>query len=149
MDRKELADGYFISTDKKQLQTDVIHKYLSEESYWAKGIPPDVVERGIRHSYCFGIYKEEEQVGFARVVTDYVRFAWLADVFVLKAHRGKGLSKDLMSFILSQPELQNLNWTLGTLDAHGLYNQFGFTSLTRAERMMELRNHRGWEQNRE
>src|ERR1051326_8909155 len=145
MTRKVLSEGYFISTDKKLLQPKVIHKYLSEESYWAKGIPMDAVKRGIKHSHCFGIYKRQKQVGFARVVTDYVRMAWLADVFVLQAHRGKGLSKELMLFILSQPELHNLTWTLGTLDAHGLYTLFGFTALTKAERMMELRNPRGWE----
>ena len=135
------TDEYFISTDKTKLQLPLIHKYLSEESYWAKGIPLSTVKRAIENSMCFGIYKENEQVGFARVTTDKATFAYLADVFILPAHRGKGLSKMLMEYIITYPELQGLRrWLLGTADAHGLYVKYGFTPLAKPERMMEKHN---------
>jgi len=124
----EVSDGpYQVSTDISKLDVNIIHEYLSEESYWAKGIPRDVVEKAIRNSICFGLYHNAEQIGFARVVTDKATFAYVADVFVLPAYRGKGLSKWLMQTIQAHPELQNLRrWILTTKDAHSLYEQCGW-----------------------
>ena len=128
---------YSISTDRARLEIDLIHKYLNE-SYWATGRLREVVERSIENSLPFGIYKGEEQVGFARIVTDYATFAWLADVFVLPEHRGYGLSKWLMEVIIAHPRLQGFRrWVLSTKDAHGLYERFGFIKLHRPERWME------------
>lgn len=117
----------------------VIHEFLTN-CYWAKGIPRDVVARSIEHSLCFGIYhRSEGQVGFARVISDFATIAYLGDVFVLEAHRAHGLSKWLMECIMQHPALQGLRrWILLTRDAHGLYSQFGFTSLKSAEPYMEL-----------
>ena len=125
----EVSDGpYQVSTDISKLDVNVIHKYLSEESYWAKGIPKDVLEKAIHNSMCFGLYYNAEQIGFARAVTDKATFAYVADVFVLPAYRGKGLSKWLMQTIQAHPELQNLRrWILTTKDAHSLYEQLGWT----------------------
>ncbi|OIR05394.1 acetyltransferase (GNAT) family protein [mine drainage metagenome] len=124
-------DGYLISTDPSKLNIEVIHKYLSQESYWAKDIPFETVKKSIEHSLCFGLYYLQEQIGFARLITDKATFAYLADVFILKEYRGKGLSKFLMSTIQSHPELLNLRrWLLATKDAHGLYEQFGWTRFT-------------------
>jgi GNAT superfamily N-acetyltransferase len=118
---------YLISTDPAKLDLPLIHRYLSEESYWAQNIPLEVVERSIRHSLCFGVYHHDQQIGFARLVTDRATFAYLADVFILPAHRGKGVSKQLMTYIHAYPEVQGLRrWLLGTKDAHGLYAQFGW-----------------------
>lgn len=129
--------GYRISTNKDQLQIDVIYRYLSEESYWAKDIPRSFVERSIANSLCFGIYHGKEQVGFARVITDYATFGYLADVFVVEPHRKKGLSKWLMEVILAHPELTTLRrFMLATQDAHGLYKQFGFKEMEHPERLM-------------
>ncbi|HYE66132.1 MAG TPA: GNAT family N-acetyltransferase [Pyrinomonadaceae bacterium] len=129
---------YLISTDQRRLDINVIHDYLSNESYWATGRAIETIRRSIEHSLAFGIYRGEEQVGFARVVTDYATFAWLADVFVLEAHRGRGLGKWLVEVILSHPELQGFRrWVLATKDAHELYRQFGFDALRRPERWME------------
>jgi len=119
--------AYSITTDVSKLNVNIIHKYLSEESYWAKGIPKHIVEKAIANSLCFGLFYEDEQVGFARLVTDKATFAYLADVFIVESHRRKGLSKWLMQTIQSHPELQNLRrWLLTTKDAHGLYEQFGW-----------------------
>ena len=124
-------DEFLISTDASLLNVDMIHEYLSKESYWAANIPRDLVERSIQHSLCFGIYFQQQQIGFARLVTDRATFAYLADVFVLDAYRGKGLSKWLMECIHAHPDLQGLRrWVLGTRDAHGLYEQFGWSVLT-------------------
>lgn len=133
----ELAGGYTISDDKSLLQLQVIHNYLCHQSYWAKGIPMAVVQKSIEGSYCVGVYLGDEQVGFARLVTDYATFGYLADVFVLEPHRGKGLSKEIIKFLLAQEWVQGLrNIMLGTQDAHGLYQQFGFTLLTDPKRYM-------------
>ena len=135
----ELGNGYIISDDKTLLQLQVIHDYLSHQSYWAKGIPMDVVQKSIEGSYCVGVYLGEEQVGFARLITDFATFGYLADVFVLEPHRGKGLSKDIMKFLMGQEWVQGLrNTMLGTQDAHGLYQQFGFTLLTDPKRYMYI-----------
>src|ERR1700745_3172151 len=113
---------YSISPDRARLNIGLIHDFLSNESYWATGRAREVVERSIENSLPFGIYKDNEQVGFARVVTDYATFAWVADVFVLPEHRGRGLSKWLMEVILAHPRLQGFRrWVLSTRDAHTLY----------------------------
>ena len=130
---------YEVSTDPRRLEVDVVHQFLHHESYWARGIPRDVVEKSIRHSLCFGVYHGGRQVGFARVVTDYAVFAYLADVFVLPQHRGRGVSKQLIGTILSHPRLQGLRkWSLGTRDAHGLYAQFGFGPPAHPDYQMEI-----------
>jgi GNAT superfamily N-acetyltransferase len=128
---------YTISTDPTRLDIEAIYGYLSR-SYWAAGRPKETLARAIQHSLCFGVYKGAEQVGFARVITDYAVFAYLADVYILEEHQGQGLGKWLISIVTSQPELQGLRrWTLATRDAHGLYRQFGFTELGAPERWME------------
>ena len=133
-----LKKGFMISTDKSRLDFEAIYNYLAEHSYWAKGIPRERLSRAVENSICFGIYKENEQAGFARVVTDEATFAYICDVFVLPAYRGMGLSKWLIQTIVEHPELQGLRrWSLATADAHGLYSQFGFIPLTRPEVWME------------
>ncbi len=127
-----------VSTDPARLDLDVIHGFLSQ-AYWSEGIPREVLERAIRNSLCFGVYVDGAQVGFARIVTDRATFAYLADVFILESHRGRGLSKLLMEVIMSHPDLQGLRrFSLGTRDAHGLYRQFGFESPKMPERLMEI-----------
>jgi GNAT superfamily N-acetyltransferase len=128
-----------ISTDKSRLDVDVIHRFLSEESYWARNIPRDLVERSIENSLCFGGYDGDALIGFARVVTDYATFGYLGDVFVLPTHRGRGASKALMEAVRTHPDLQRLRrWHLLTRDAHALYRQYGFRDLERPERHMEI-----------
>ena len=123
-------DGYTISTDTAKLDLAVIHQYLSRDSYWAQDIPMEVVERSVANSFCFGVYHNNQQIGFARLITDKATFGYLADVFILPGHRGKGLSKWLLTVIHSHPEMQGLRrWLLGTKDAHGLYKQFGWVPL--------------------
>jgi GNAT superfamily N-acetyltransferase len=117
-----------IMTDDSQLDLQLIHRFLSEQTSWAKGIPIDVVERSIKHSLCFGGFLGDKQIAFARVVSDYATFANLVDVFVLPEHRGQGHSKRLLTVVFDHPKLQGLRrFTLATGDAHGLYAQFGFT----------------------
>jgi N-acetylglutamate synthase-like GNAT family acetyltransferase len=131
--------GYEISTDTERLDREVIYRFLAEESYWCPGIPREVVEKSIDNSLCFGVYKEGEQVGFARIVTDKATFALVADVFVLAPHRGKGLSKWLMHEVVHHPDLQGLRrLLLLTSDAHSLYAQFGFTEIGNTWRFMEI-----------
>ena len=130
-------DDYTISTDPGRLQIPVVHGYLST-SYWSAGIPREVVERSIRHSLCYGIYHGESQVGFARVITDYATYGYLADVFVLEAHRGRGLARWLLECIMETPEVQGLRrWMLVTRDAHRLYQSAGFHRAAQPERVME------------
>jgi GNAT superfamily N-acetyltransferase len=134
-----LKKGFTISTDNSLLDFDVIYNFLDKDSYWAQGIPPEKLKTAIGNSLCFGIYKDGRQAGFARVITDKAVFAYLCDVFVLPEYRNLGLSKWLMQTIMKYPELQGLRrWTLATVDAHGLYSQFGFTPLTNAERWMGI-----------
>ncbi len=129
---------YSISTDKGRLDVAVIHGFLTM-SYWAAGVPMDVVKRSIEHSLAFGVFKEDQQIGFARVITDYATFAYLGDVFILEPFRGRGLSKWLMEVIVGHPELQGLRrWMLLTRDAHGLYRKVGFTEPSNPERYMEM-----------
>ncbi|HEY6306930.1 MAG TPA: GNAT family N-acetyltransferase [Candidatus Angelobacter sp.] len=126
-----------ISTDPSRIDVSAVHGFLTA-SYWAKGVPLETVHRSIRNSLCFGIYRGGAQAGFARVITDRATFAYLADVFVSEAFRGRGLAKWLMQCIFAHPELQNLRrWTLVTRDAHDLYRQFSFQELKSPERWME------------
>lgn len=135
-------EEFMISTDPALLNVDVIHGYLSNQSYWAQNIPKEVVQKSITNSLCFGLYFNGKQVGFARLVTDKATFAYLADVFILKEYQGKGLSKWLMEIIQSHPELQGLRrWMLGTRDAHGLYEQFGWTVLDEDSRKRFMQRH--------
>lgn len=128
---------YLITTDKSRLDLDVIHHFLMT-SYWAEGRSIETISRSIEHSLPFGVYKGDQQVGFARVITDYATFAWIADVFILEPFRGQGLSKWLMEVIISHPELQGFRrWVLATKDAHEVYRKFGFTELKLPERWME------------
>jgi GNAT superfamily N-acetyltransferase len=134
-----MKKGFHISTDKTLLNFDVIYNYLANDSYWAKEMPRKKLKIAIDNSLCFGIYKNGEQAGFARVVTDKATFAYVCDVFVLPAYRGIGLSKWLVQTILALPELEGLRrWSLATLDAQGLYSQFGFTQITNPERWMQI-----------
>ena len=131
-------DEYTISTNRERLNVSLIHDFLSNTSYWAKGRSLEIVQHSIENSLNFGVYKGDEQVGFARVVTDYATFAWLADVFVLDAHRGHGLSKWLIEVIVTHPQLQGFRrWVLATRDAQELYRRFGFTELNDPQRWME------------
>src|SRR5574338_583072 len=133
-----MINDYFISTDKSKIDVSLVHDYLCYHSYWAAGIPLDIVQKSIDNSLCFGIYKGEEQVGFARVISDFATYAYLADVFVLEQERGKGLSRLLMQCIMDHPKLQGLRrFTLATRDAHDLYSKFGFTPLVKPDRWME------------
>jgi GNAT superfamily N-acetyltransferase len=137
---QEWQEGKFlISTDRARLNLDVVHNFLTN-CYWARGIPREVVARSIEHALCFGIYDDQgQQVGFARVISDFATIAYVGDVFVLESHRGLGLGKFLMKTIVRHPALQNLRrWILTTRDAHGLYSQVGFTPVKAPERFMEL-----------
>ena len=130
---------FLISTDRERLDLDVIHGFLTT-SYWSKGIPRERVIRSIAHSLCFGVYDGSgTQVGFARVISDFSTYAYVADVFVLESHRGRGLGKAMMESIVQHPSLQGLRrWSLSTRDAHTLYAQVGFTPLKFPERYMEI-----------
>lgn len=131
-------NDYLISTDKSKLDIKVIQNFL-RNSYWAKNRPLKITKLTIKNSLCFGIYHKKIQIGFARVITDYATFAYLADVFILEEYRGKGLSKWLMKVILNYSELQNLRrWFLATSDAHSLYEKFGFTKLKEPQKLMEM-----------
>jgi len=136
----ERQDGdILVTTDPARLDLAAIHQFLSG-SYWAKGIPREVMERSIHHSICFGAFAGGRQVGFARVISDRATFAYVADVFVVDSHRGRGVGKRIMACITSHPELQNLRlWTLFTRDAHGLYRQHGFREARYPDRLMERR----------
>ena len=129
---------FLISTDSTKLDLHLLHDFLSNNSYWAKGRTVEVIKRSIENSLSFGIYEGDRQVGFGRVVTDYATFAWIADVFVVEEKRGLGLSKWLMDVMLSHPQLQGFRrWVLATKDAHELYRRYGFHELKRPERWME------------
>jgi len=130
-----------VTSDRAQMDLAMIYAFLSQDSYWAKNIPRETVERAIEHSLCFGAFDGIAQVGFARVITDYATFAYLADVFVLPSHRGRGIAKQIMQAIATHPELHGLRrWHLVTRDAHSLYAQFGFEPIDAPERhMMKLR----------
>ncbi|MGM8060264.1 GNAT family N-acetyltransferase [Vogesella indigofera] len=129
-------------TDKQRLDRDMVYRYLSGESYWARGLPRDIFERSLDGALCIGGYDAAgQQVAFARVISDFATFAYLGDVFVLDSVRGQGTGKALMAFIQAHPQLQNLRrFMLATADAHGLYAQFGFAALGTPEWIMEKRD---------
>ncbi|MDR5883081.1 GNAT family N-acetyltransferase [Caballeronia sp. LZ032] len=131
-------DDYRVSTDIDSFDFDVIHRYLSEEAYWSPGIAREKVERAARHSLAFGLFLRDEQIGYARMVTDTATFAYLADVFVLSAHRGAGLGVWLIDCVMAHPDLQGLRrMMLVTSDAHRLYARHGFAASPHPERIME------------
>ncbi len=134
-----MKKNYYINSDKSQLDIEVIHLFLTN-SYWAKNIPKKVVQTAIDNSLCFGVYdNKKHQVGFARVITDKATFAYLSDVFILPKHRQQGLSKLLISEIQQHPELHNIRrFMLATADAHKLYQQYQFSSLTQPDLFMEI-----------
>jgi len=134
-------DGYTISTERARLDLALIHDFICNHSYWGRGRAREVVERSIENSMPFGVYHGNHQVGFARIVTDYATFAWVADVFIVPEHRGRGLGTWLMEIIIAHPQLQGFRrWVLSTKDAHSLYERFGFIKLHRPERWMERRD---------
>jgi GNAT superfamily N-acetyltransferase len=138
-------NGLLISDDPTRFDRALIFDFLRNRSYWAQEITPEILERSIENSLCFGVYLSGKQIGFARVVTDFATFAWLADVFIVETERGHGFSKKLVTAVLAHPQLQGLRrFLLGTRDAHGLYGQFGFRPLAFPERFMEIRPESGY-----
>ncbi len=136
-----LSKGFVISTDQSLLDLPFIHHFLDKESYWANHIPLERLETAIKNSLCFGVYHQNKQIGFARVITDYAVFAYLADVFITPTYRKQGLSKWLVQTIMQHPNLQNLKrWLLATSDAQGLYKQFGFEQINNPENYMQIFN---------
>ena len=134
-------DEYTVSSDPARLQLDIIHAFLAQ-SYWAKDIPREIVARSVAGSITFGLYCRGEQIGFARIISDRATFAYVADVFVLEPHRGRGLARWMMEFILSTPELQGLRrWLLVTREAHAVYRSVGFAPVARPEGYMEISQH--------
>jgi GNAT superfamily N-acetyltransferase len=132
-----MLSDYFITTDKTKIDIIVVHNYLCNESYWAKNIPIELVKQAIENSVCFSIFYIEEQIGFARVITDKATFGYLADVFIIEEHKGKGLGKWFIQTILDHEELQGFrSWMLATKDAHGLYEKFGFKLTSDTTRIM-------------
>ena len=133
--------GYKISTDKTYLDFEVIYGFISK-SHWASRIPKHTLEKAIANSFCFGVYdSQDSQISFARLITDKATFAYLADVFIVESHRGKGLSKWLVESIVSHPELQGLRrMVLATRDAHGFYAQYGFQPIKNPEMFMQIWN---------
>jgi len=132
--------NYVVSDDPARLDLDFIHHALSEETYWAKGIPRATVERAVKYSLCFGLYDGARQIGLARVITDRATYAYLCDVFVTPSHRGHGLGTWLMECLLKHPDLQGLRrFSLLTKDAHGLYQRFGFHAPESPGDFMEIR----------
>ena len=131
---------FLLSTDPARLDVSLIHSFLTD-CYWAKGISLEIVAHSIRNSLCFGVYANDQQVGFARVISDFATYAYIGDVFIVESFRGHGLGKWMMKAIMQHPRLQGLRrWSLLTRDAHGLYAQFGFTPLQSPERYMEIHN---------
>ena len=127
--------AYTISTDKARLDLEIVYPFLTNEAYWAQGRTRELIEHAIQHSACFGVYRGSAQVGFARVITDYATFAYLADVFILEAHRGQSLGKWLVECILTHAPFETCGCTLFTKDAHSLYQRFGFEN-TMPERLL-------------
>ena len=130
--------NFVVSTDPAQLDVDAIHAFLTQ-SYWAQGIPKDIVVCSLQNSLCFGVYDGDRQIGFARVISDLATYAYIGDVYILEEYRGQGLGKWLMECVIGHPALQGLRrWSLATRDAHGLYQQFGFRALKKPESYMEI-----------
>ncbi len=128
-----------ISTDIATFDLALIHRFLSQESTWARDIPVETVQRSLRYSLCFGGFEDGQQIAFARVVTDRATFAYLMDVFVVPEQRGKGHSKTLVQAVLDHPELQGLRrFMLSSSNARGLYQGFGFASPAKPEILMEI-----------
>ena len=133
-----MKTGINISTDKEILDLDYVTKYLSEVSYWAKGRKKDRILKAIDNSFCFGVYINSQQIGFARVVTDFGVFVWIMDVFIDPSFQGKGYGNALIDNITNHNDLQSISrWGLNTLDAHELYNQYGFQKIDKPEMYME------------
>ena len=133
-----VKNGFTISTEKEKLDIELIHSFLNR-TYWAEGISKETIRRSIEGSLCFGVFENDRQVGFARMITDKATFAYLADVFIIEEYRGRGLSKWLMEIIMTHPDLQGLRrMILATKDAHGLYEKFGFTPLINVDRWMHI-----------
>jgi GNAT superfamily N-acetyltransferase len=141
MQHTNISHGnYLITTDKSKMHLADIHEWLSTEAYWSKGVPYHIVEQAFNHSFCIGILHQGHQVGYARLMTDYAVFAYLADVYILKAHRGQGLSKLMMKTLMELDWVKGLRVImLATQDAQGLYSQFGFTKPEHPERIMHIR----------
>jgi N-acetylglutamate synthase-like GNAT family acetyltransferase len=138
-DASYLAKGFLISTDKSLLDVDFIFNFLNTQSYWAKGISKEKLQTAIQESVCFGVYHEQQQIGFARVISDKSTFAYLADVFIIPAYRKQGLSKWLVQTILAYADFKDLRrWLLATADAHELYKKFGFEPLNQPDRFMQI-----------
>jgi GNAT superfamily N-acetyltransferase len=134
-----------IDINDERIDTDLVHRFLSHESYWAKDRTLIEVNKSIENSLNFGVYKKDAMVGFARIVTDYVSFAYLADVFIVKEERGKGLGKNLINYILDYPSIKNTKrWMLGTMDAHELYRPYGFSEMANPKRWMERLSEKGF-----
>ncbi len=132
---------FWITTDPGRLEIDVIHGFLATQAEWAIGIPRSKLEKSLRNSLCFSLFRDDSQIGLARVISDCATIAYLGDVFVLPEYRGHGLAKWLMECVVSHPDLQNLRrWILVTEDAHGLYRKYGFRQLSHPEVFMELHN---------
>lgn len=138
MIREKTFGDYFFTSDLEKVDYAVVVEYL-KRSYWGSHLAPETIIRGIKNSLCFSVYCGDNMVGFARLVTDYARFAYLADVFILEEHRGKGLSKELMRFIINFPGVKGCNIMLATRDAHGLYAKYGFKLLDESWKYMVLR----------
>jgi len=131
-------DGFTITTEREKMDIELIHSFLNR-TYWAEGISKETIRRSIEGSLCFGVFENDKQVGFARMITDKATFAYLADVFIIEEYRGRGLSKWLMEIIMTHPDLQGLRrMILATKDAHGLYEKFGFTPLINVDRWMHI-----------
>jgi GNAT superfamily N-acetyltransferase len=127
-----------VSTDPAELDVALIHRFLSEQSGWARGIARATVEKSLHHSLCFGGFLDGAQIAFARVISDYATFANLVDVFVLPEHRSHGHAQELMRMVMAHPDLQGIRrFTLNTVDAHGLYAQFGFAPPRKPATAME------------
>jgi GNAT superfamily N-acetyltransferase len=136
---QDIPAGYTVTLDRSLMSVADIHEWLSTRSYWASGIPLELVQQAFDHSFVAGVIKDGRQIGYARLITDYAVFAYLADVFVVEDHRGLGLSKAMMGLLMEQPWVSRLRkLLLATLDAHGLYAPFGFAALRSPERMMEI-----------
>lgn len=134
-----IHEGYLFTSDRQRTDIKAVHKWLSEVSYWKKNVPYEIVANSIEHSFCVNILHDDEQVGFCRLITDYTTFAYLADVYVLEEHRGHGLSKKMMSLIMELDWVKQLQrLMLATLDAHKLYEQYGYTPVRFPERFMEI-----------
>lgn len=148
MKRNEETKQFIISTNKKKLKIFDIHRFLTS-SYWAKGIPISVVRKQIDNSFCFGVYNDKKQVGYARIITDYIGFAYLCDVYIEEEFRGKGLSKLLMEEIVNHPKLKNIKtWMLSTKDAHRLYEKYGFRPLDEPYKFMRRVKFKIWDDKR-